>query len=197
MVLKTREKLIEAARQLFANKGIENTTMNDIANASEKGRRTIYTYFKNKREIYNAVVEHESEQLVASLREVSAARNISPSEQLSRFLYIRVDILRSAVARHASRLRPLMWRDARRFERVRELIYEKEAQMLDVIVKRGIEEGDFDKEQSRRLFPLMLVVSQGTDISYLQDNFSKIGLDKFTFFDDIVNFIINGIKNKR
>ena len=56
MVLKTREKLIEIARQLFAHKGIENTTMNDIASASDKGRRTIYTYFRSKRDIYNAVV---------------------------------------------------------------------------------------------------------------------------------------------
>ena len=31
MVIKTREKLIDVARQLFAIKGIENTTMNDIA----------------------------------------------------------------------------------------------------------------------------------------------------------------------
>ena len=65
MVVKTREKLIEVARQLFAYKGIENTTMNDIANASDKGRRTIYTYFKNKKEIYNAVIEQESEKLIA------------------------------------------------------------------------------------------------------------------------------------
>ena len=67
MVLKTREKLIEGARQLFAHKGIENTTMNDIATASDKGRRTIYTYFKNKREIYNAVIEQESERIVSNL----------------------------------------------------------------------------------------------------------------------------------
>ena len=60
MVSKTRDILIEVARQLFARKGIENTTMNDIAEASDKGRRTIYTYFKNKREIYNAVVQSES-----------------------------------------------------------------------------------------------------------------------------------------
>lgn len=43
MVSKTREKLIDVARQLFVHKGIENTTMNDIAAASDKGRRTIYT----------------------------------------------------------------------------------------------------------------------------------------------------------
>ena len=59
-MVKTRDKLIDIARQLFAHKGIENTTMNDIAIAAEKGRRTIYTYFKNKRDIYNAVADGAS-----------------------------------------------------------------------------------------------------------------------------------------
>ena len=84
MVNKTRDKLIEVARQLFVHKGIENTTMNDIANASDKGRRTIYTYFKNKREIYNAVVDRESEHLVARLRRVveSTSRHALTSSRM-------------------------------------------------------------------------------------------------------------------
>ena len=56
-VSKTREMLIDVARQLFARMGVDNTTMNDIALASKKGRRTLYTYFKSKNEIYLAVVE--------------------------------------------------------------------------------------------------------------------------------------------
>ena len=39
-VSKTRQKLVDVARQLFAKNGIANTTMNDIAVASGKGRRT-------------------------------------------------------------------------------------------------------------------------------------------------------------
>ena len=70
-MVKTRDKLIDIARQLFAHKGIENTTMNDIAIAAEKGRRTIYTYFKNKRDIYNAVVETESDKVLLSLIHIS------------------------------------------------------------------------------------------------------------------------------
>jgi len=73
MVSKTRERLIEVARQLFARKGVEHTTMLDIANASDKGRRTLYTYFKNKREIHQAVIEHESEQLEAHQRQIHAS----------------------------------------------------------------------------------------------------------------------------
>ena len=60
-VLKTRAKLVDVARQLFAKKGVEDTTMNDIAQASKKGRRTLYTYFKSKEQIYMAVVESELE----------------------------------------------------------------------------------------------------------------------------------------
>ena len=71
MVSKTRERLIEVARQLFLKKGVENTTMNDIATASEKGRRTIYTYFKNKREIFNAVIEQQSELIIGELAFIS------------------------------------------------------------------------------------------------------------------------------
>ena len=47
-VSKTRTRLVDVARGLFAKQGLENTTMNDIAVASGKGRRTLYTYFKNK-----------------------------------------------------------------------------------------------------------------------------------------------------
>ena len=39
-VQKTRNILVDVARQLFAKKGLESTTMNDIAIASGKGRRT-------------------------------------------------------------------------------------------------------------------------------------------------------------
>ena len=50
-ISKTRQKLVDVARQLFARNGLENTTMNDIALASGKGRRTLYTYFKSKEDI--------------------------------------------------------------------------------------------------------------------------------------------------
>ena len=50
-ISKTRQKLVDVARQLFAKNGLENTTMNDIAVQSGKGRRTLYTYFRSKEEV--------------------------------------------------------------------------------------------------------------------------------------------------
>ena len=69
MVNKTRNKLLEVARHIFAKNGLENTTMNDIAVASGKGRRTLYTYFKSKEDIYFAVIEEELERLSEQMKE--------------------------------------------------------------------------------------------------------------------------------
>ncbi len=124
MVIKTREKLIEVARQLFAHKGVENTTMNDIAAASDKGRRTIYTYFRNKREIYNAVIERESEQLVQKLREV-ADSDATASEKVRRFISSRLETMTVTGTRHDT-LRSFFIRDFRRIDRIRKLVATKE-----------------------------------------------------------------------
>ena len=73
VISKTKKNLIDVAQQLFAKKGVENTTMNDIAEASQRGRRTLYTYFNSKQDIYRAVIESELNVLYASLEEIGRA----------------------------------------------------------------------------------------------------------------------------
>lgn len=192
MVTKTRDKLIEVARQLFVHKGIENTTMNDIANASDKGRRTIYTYFKNKKEIYNAVIEKESEQLVSKLREI-ADLSLSPKDKLRRFLEVRFDIIRENDSQNDQLMRFFV-RDMKRIEKIRRIASEKEREILKLIIKEGVECGQFDQQQCGNLDVVLLMIMQGVDMSYLRDNFVEIGVDKSRFQNDIINFIIESLK---
>jgi AcrR family transcriptional regulator len=46
-----RDNIIKAAERLFIAKGIENTSMDDIASESGYSKATLYVYFKNKEEI--------------------------------------------------------------------------------------------------------------------------------------------------
>lgn len=195
MVIKTREKLIEVARQLFMKKGVENTTMNDIATASEKGRRTIYTYFKNKREIYNAVIEQQSEMYVHELRLV-AALDLPPLVKLERFLTIRLRLFDEINNSLNERSRFFFRGDYRRFMKVVRAATEKEKVILNSIIDEGIEMGDFDAEQARRLPSLELMLSQGVDLSRISE--SEINPNKLNAIrTDIIDFIINGIKAKQ
>lgn len=52
-----REDILNTARVLFFDKGFRDTTIDDIARASELARGTIYLYFDNKEEIYATVLE--------------------------------------------------------------------------------------------------------------------------------------------
>lgn len=142
MVLKTRERLIEVARQLFAHKGVANTTMNDIAEASEKGRRTIYTYFKNKKEIYNAVLESESDRMVTSLRGIVDS-DAPVKERLRLFLLSRLEHGRTISSAYASLVAWLKF-DLRRMERIHKLVSEKERAMLHRLLDEGVASGVFD-----------------------------------------------------
>ena len=118
-VSKTRDMLVDVARQLFARMGVDNTTMNDIAQASRKGRRTLYTYFKSKNEIYLAVVESELDQLHKMLVDV-ASKDLPADEKLLTFIYSRLDAVKALVFRNGT-LRATFFRDIWRVEKVRKL----------------------------------------------------------------------------
>jgi len=51
-----RQNIVETAETLFAEKGIAQTTMDDIAKNADYSKSTIYVYFKSKEEIYNFIV---------------------------------------------------------------------------------------------------------------------------------------------
>lgn len=163
MALKTRDRLIEVARQLFARKGVANTTMNDIAEASEKGRRTIYTYFRNKKEIYNAVLETESDRMVTSLRAI--AQSSEPAEEcLRRFLLSRLEHGRTIGSAYSSLIAWLKF-DLKRMERIHKLVSDKERSLLESILDRGIREGCFDAARCQLLRGFIERCFNGLDLS--------------------------------
>lgn len=52
-----RNEILSAAVKFFAQKGFEQTTLDEIADAAEFGKGTLYNYFQNKEEIYTAILE--------------------------------------------------------------------------------------------------------------------------------------------
>jgi AcrR family transcriptional regulator len=58
-----KQEIIDASVKLFAGKGFNNTTLDDIAASSEFGKGTIYNYFNSKEEIYSEIVEDVSKNL--------------------------------------------------------------------------------------------------------------------------------------
>ena len=63
-----RKNISSAAEQLFMEKGIENTSMNDIAKAAGYSKATLYVYFKNKEELIGVLVLESMQKLYDYIR---------------------------------------------------------------------------------------------------------------------------------
>ncbi len=159
---KTKRNLIDVAQQLFAKKGVENTTMNDIAEASQRGRRTLYMYFSSKQEIYKAVIESEFAGLYKKLEEV-LKREVPADEKLLMFAFARLDAIKEVVTRNGT-LRAGFFRDIWRVETVRKEFDLKEINFLETILQDGCDQGIFEMTDTRRTAAIVHYALKGLEV---------------------------------
>ena len=171
-VSKTKAKLVDVARQLFAKQGVENTTMNDIALASKKGRRTLYTYFQSKEEIFDAVVESELDILIETMKKVSE-KNISIADKMIEMIYTRLDAVKEVVYRNGT-LRAVFFRDIWRVERVRKNFDAREILLIKDVLKEGIEKGVFEIDNIDLTAEIIHYCVKGIEVPYIK---GRIGSD--------------------
>ena len=169
--------------------------MNDIAAASDKGRRTIYTYFKNKREIYNAVIERESDRQVERLR-LTAQSDLAPEEKLRRFLIGRFDTIDDVSSYHPGTIRSLFSLDFKRVERIRRMATVKEREILKEILNEGVRKGSFSRMQADRLEALLTMVFQGAYYCMIKGNLEEGAAELEELRRDVVDFVMDSIVNR-
>lgn len=192
MASRTKDKLIDVARQLFAHKGVENTTMNDIASASDKGRRTIYTYFKSKTEIFNAVVNREAQSIIERIADIPSMP-ISPEEKLMNFIFSRFEAVKEVVGRNGS-LKASFFLDVRRVDRIRRVNKHKEIVLLKEILNEGVQQGAFRIKHVDKTAEILLMAMQGLDLHYIRDSFADLGINKLKLREHLKDFLLNGIQ---
>ena len=171
-VQKTRAKLVDVARQLFAKKGVEDTTMNDIAVASRKGRRTLYTYFKSKEQIYMAVVESELEMLSDRLKE-AAGKTMSPDKKILELIMTHLDTIKMVVYRNGT-LRASFFRDIWRVEAARKHFDQNEIVLFRRILEEGKMQGYFDIDNVDITADILHYCIKGIEVPYIR---GQIGED--------------------
>src|SRR5580693_9405203 len=54
-----RRQIVEGARSIFLAQGFDAASMNDIARAAGVSKGTLYVYFDNKEQLFEAIVEEE------------------------------------------------------------------------------------------------------------------------------------------
>lgn len=165
-ISKTRSLIIDVARQIFAKQGLDNTTMNDIAVASGKGRRTLYTYFKNKEEVYYAVIESELERLTERMDEV-AEMPIRPQEKIIELIYSHLNQIKETVIRNGN-LRAEFFRNIWMVEKVRKNFDEEEKEIFRRVYKEGRALGEFDIDHIDLVADITHYCIKGLEVPYIR-----------------------------
>jgi AcrR family transcriptional regulator len=60
--LRQRQEMLDAALELFSEKGYHNVSMHEIARKSEFAIGTLYKFFKNKQDLYKALLLEKSNE---------------------------------------------------------------------------------------------------------------------------------------
>ena len=209
-VSKTKAKLVDVARQLFAKMGVENTTMNDIALASKKGRRTPVSYThltlpsnssaasdvykrQSKEEIYMAVVESELDILSDIMKRV-VEKDISPDQKIIEMIYTRLDAVKEVVYRNGT-LRATFFRDIWRVEKVRKRFDAKEIQLFKDVLREGVEKGVFQVDDIDMTAELVHYSVKGIEVPYIRGHIGAKLTDE-TRGQYVENIVFGALRRK-
>jgi AcrR family transcriptional regulator len=154
--------IIGVAARLFATTGLRRTTMETIAMAAGRGRRTVYMYFTNKAEIYDAVVELEIKMITEPLRDLVATSKDFDT-LLHRYGEQRIIRMNSLLTRN-----PLLLKDFSqghsRIERLRERLNNDELQILTPLFRKQIGSINYSGQPSPEDFAVIFLnLLRGSD----------------------------------
>ena len=167
----TREHFISVARELFAEAGYQMTTMNEIARRARKSRRTLYTYFSTKEEVYMEVIQQELrhlyEELVAFVN-----RPMDPMEKMLQYA-ARREVAVSKIVKWNGSLEAEFFKDFGNVERARIRFDVLERDLIAKILREGMEKGAFKCLDLKRTTYLLHAAMKGLEVPFIRGQFGR------------------------
>jgi len=173
---------------VFEKFGYNKTSLADIAQASQKGRRTLYTYFNNKEEIFQAVIEIEIEGLVEKMQEFISTP-MPADEKLRRYGHIRMDAVRRLTVYYDAIRRDLV-DNLGVIERIRMKYDEMEISLIKKMLDEGVEQKIFEIADTHLVAGAMVMAIKGFELPLI---FGDNSFDYERFIDPLITLFYKGI----
>jgi len=82
----TREYLLRAASQVFAERGFHEATLDEVAAAAGYTKGAVYSNFKNKEDLFLALLEDAYARDMAAIKKTLEASDVPPEARLGDFV---------------------------------------------------------------------------------------------------------------
>ena len=94
----TADRILEAAAELFANRGFAEVSLDDVARAAEVTRGAVYHHYRNKSGLFEAVAERLQSEVADAVVTAAERAGGSPEEQLRAGSHAFLDAITSGSA---------------------------------------------------------------------------------------------------
>ena len=188
-----RNRIIEAAQDIFKRYGFRKSTMDEIAAAAGKGKSTLYHYFKSKEEVFAAVIEKQGNTMFRELNKIITA-NIDCKTKLKKYITTRMELI-NKLSNLYSAIKSDYLNHFNFIQKYRVKYDEYEILFIEQILQDGINKKEFNiNEDDTKSYAYGLATAlKGLEVPFfLEDRYSKMN----NRLDSILNILIYGLACK-
>jgi AcrR family transcriptional regulator len=187
-----RNSIVIAASEVFSKYGYKKTTMDDIAITLGKGKSSIYYYFRNKEEIFEAVLEQEVTLLKSNLQKAVGHKKHHKGK-LKAYIITRMEGIESMLNLYAA-VKNEYLAQFEFMERIRFKYDQEEIANIQSILEGGIENGDFSIEDPYLASVAIVTSMKGFEIPLYIRGKKDQNLERRV--DKLLKMLFNGILSK-
>lgn len=136
---KTKRKIFETSMDLFAKKGYEATSIEEITSVVGVAKGTLYYHFATKEEIFNFLVE-EGMKLLKNSVEIKCSNLENSIDKLKAITLIQIKVT-AKYENFISIILSQIWGQEARNKKCREYAFEY-VTIIEDIIKEGIQKGE-------------------------------------------------------
>lgn len=186
-----RTQILEAAVQVFAEKGFHRSTIKDVAKAAGVADGTIYNYFKNKDDLLVAMVAQLGEMLQFSNQVKQFVGDFTPEQILGTILHNRFTLLERNRTQFQA-IMPQIINDPGLRRHFYETLGEPTLAILEQVWQAQLDQGHIRQIDPQILVRLFLGIFFGVAILEIIGD-SVIADDKERLANTIQDLLLNGI----
>lgn len=186
------QAIIDAAKKLIQQFGVNKTTMEDIAKVAGKGKSTLYYYFKSKDEIFDEVIKQEMDDFFSQVK-TAVDQEVDAQMKLKTYIIAKIKALNDKIEmfKNAIELQPSTLTMNGFFAKLREKYDVAELELISSILRLGVKDKLFvipDEETISMLSDLLVTCIRGIEMDIVNKN-------KFTSLESKADLLV-GIMTK-
>lgn len=187
---KTKRKIFETSMKLFAEKGYEATSIEEITATVGVAKGTLYYHFSSKEEIFNFLVE-EGMKLLKNSIEIKTSKLENSIDKLKAIVLIEIKVL-IKYEHIITIILSQIWGNEARNLSCRSYVLDYIA-TIENIIKAGISKGEIINADSHLIASNIFGLTCSTLIYKMQKNED---LNIQALYNEYVNTIISGLSAK-